>query len=239
MSPLLIELGGRGWKLGRAARKCRPAALLAGPAGLLVVLAVLMMPPFPRAWSDADEAQGYRLAGTLAVGKDFIAFLQIPDEGQVLVRTGSVVNGVKVLQVTFREIRLALKSGVVELTLDGTVRKAVSSGTAAVIESSDDARSRVYNRTVSEDQLSRELASQRQGARSPSNADFYAAQRISAVLDLPAGSRVVKVQGRPVASATVAINELQQVLAETGVVVTLDLETPSGHGRVYLMPAKQ
>lgn len=202
-------------------------------------MALLIVVPVPQAWSDTDEAQGYRLAGTLAVGNDFIAFLQVPDAGQVLVRTGSVVNGARVLQVGSRDIRLALKSGVVELTLDGTVRKTVTSGTAAVIDGSNDDRSRVYNRTVSEDQLSRELAAKTQGTRSPATADLYAAQRISAVLDLPAGSRVLKVQGRPVSSATVAINELQQALAETGVVVTLDLETPSGHGRVYLMPARQ
>ena len=69
-------------------------------------------------------ASGYRLAGTLAVGKDFIAFLEVPQGGQVLVRAGSVVGNAKVLAVTASSLKIALRSGVVELSLDGTAHPA-------------------------------------------------------------------------------------------------------------------
>jgi len=185
-----------------------------------------------------DPAQGYRLAGTLAVGQNFIAFLEVPDGGQVLVRTGSEVAGARVLEVTATGLRLGLASGVVELSLEGTGKPPVVPSSAAVTAAKNDDKNRVYTREVSDDQLSRELAAPAgKSSTTPTAArsKLVAAQRIAAVLDLPANSKVLLVQGRPVSSADAAIQELQSSFGSDAGVVTLDLQTPTGPGRVYLM----
>ncbi len=188
-----------------------------------------------------DPAQGYRLAGTLAVGQSYIAFLEMPDGGQVLVRTGSEVEGARVLEVTATGLRLGLASGVVELSLEGTGKPQVVASSAAVTAAKDDDRNRVYTREVSDDHLSRELAAP--GGTSSTRptaarSSLVAAQRIAAVLELPANSKVLRVQGRPVSSADAAIQELESTFGSDAGVVTLDLQTPNGPGRVYLMREK-
>jgi hypothetical protein len=62
--------------------------------------------------------------------------------------------------------------------------------------------------------------------------------RIVAVLDLPSGSRVLRVHGEQVSSADEALRRLQEAFAnEGGGGAAIDLQTASGPGRVYLMPA--
>ena len=184
-----------------------------------------------------DPAQGYRLAGTLAVGQSYIAFLELPDGGQVLVRTGSEVAGARVLEVTATGLRLGLASGVFELSLEGNGKPQVVASSAAVTAAKDDDRNRVYTRNVSEEHLARELtAKPGPGVAKPSgNPQLVAAQRIAAVLDLPKNSTVVRVEGQAVSSADQAIRELQSAFASSAGVVTLDVKTPTGPGRVYLM----
>jgi hypothetical protein len=188
-----------------------------------------------------EPAQGYRLAGTLAVGQNFIAFLEVPDGGQVLVRTGSVVAGARVLEVTATGLRLGLASGFVELSLEGTGKPQAVVSSAAVTAAKDDDKNRVYTREVSDEQLSRELAKPASTSPAKPTAEgtgLVAAQRIAAVLDLPANSKVLRVRGRPVSSADAAIEELQSAFGSNAGVVTLDLQTPNGPGRVYLMRQK-
>ena len=189
----------------------------------------------------ADPAQGYRLAGILAVGQSYIAFLEVPDGGQVLVRTGSEVAGVKVVEVTATGLRLGLASGVVELSLEGTGKPQVVASSAAVTAAKDDEKNRVYTREVSDEHVSRDLAAPAgTSSTGPTAArsSLVAAQRIALVLDLPANSKVLRVRGRPVSSADAAIQELQSAFGSDAGVVTLDLQTPNGPGRVYLMREK-
>jgi predicted lipid-binding transport protein (Tim44 family) len=95
---------------------------------------------------------------------------------------------------------------------------------------------------VSDEHLSRELAAPvagtSPGRATAAHANLVAAQRIAAVLDLPANSKVLRVRGRPVSSADAAIEELQSAFGSEAGVVTLDLQTPNGPGRVYLMREK-
>lgn len=182
-----------------------------------------------------DEAKGYRLAGTMAVGQDFIAFLAVPQGGQVLVRAGSVVNGVQVVSVTAHEARLTFPSGTIELLLDGTNRPAGPVKSSAVLSSTDDARNRVYDRQVSGDQVSRELAKAASGTQGDTEGrSMIAAQRIAAVLELPPGSSVLRVGPQPVTSATAAIDQIGKAFESKAPVVILDIKTPKGPGRVYL-----
>jgi hypothetical protein len=225
---------------GLVARLSHRAFFVAGVKVVLAVLAACFVLGAPSTAASQDMAAGYRLAGTLAVGKDFVAFLEVPQGGQVLVRAGSVVGNAKVLAVTASSLKIALRSGVVELSLDGTAHPASATPSAAVVAKSDDARNRVYNRQIADEQVSRELASalaEPQSGGSKSN-NLVAAQRIAAVLDLPAGSKVLRVQGRDVSSADAVIKQLEASFATIVPVVTLDLQTPNGPGRVYLMREK-
>jgi hypothetical protein len=228
-----------GRKLGRVVfMGLPPFSLLARTLVAALVVAASLTPELPLANAAAPADGGYRLAGTVAVGSDYLAFLQVPDGGQVLVRKGSVVNGVKVVSVTSDAIRIALPSGVMELSLEGSGKPQGATPSAAIIEASNDDKNRVYNREVSADQLSRELAVPAGGAaaKSSSASGLVAAQRIAAVLDLPAGSKVLRVHEEPVSSAEGAISQLQKAFAsQSGGVVTLDVQTPTGPGRVYLM----
>jgi hypothetical protein len=204
----------------------------------------LSLAPVP-ALSDV-LGQGYRLAGTLAVGADYVAFLEVPGGGQVLVRKGSIVNGAKVVAVTGSSVRLALPTGLVEYSLEGSGKAQPAAGSDAIISGSTDQKNRVYNREVSIDQMSRELAkpaparAAAAGSKSASDAagtasPDSAAQRITAVLDLPPGSKIMKIANVPVSSADQAIKAVESAFKspeQLGVVI--DVETPTGPGRVYL-----
>jgi hypothetical protein len=224
-------------KLGRATLTGRPPfSFFACAVAIAVVFCGSLL--HSAACVAATAADGYRLAGTLAVGQDYVAFLEVPEGGQVLVRAGSIVNGAKVLSVSADAVRLSMGSGVFELSLAGSGKpRAVAS--AAIVSASDDDKNRVYNREVSGDQLSRELAAPAQAsAGSTPGKAVVDGQRIAAVLDLPAGSRVLRVQAQPVSSAAGAISQLQSAFAAQDGIVILDIQTPTGPGRVYLKREK-
>ena len=64
------------------------------------------------------------------------------------------------------------------------------------------------------------------------------AQRFSALVNLPAGSRVLSVNEQPVVSAAAAIATVNDTLAE-GMPVRLNISNPAGSDqRVYLLPAR-
>ena len=62
-------------------------------------------------------------------------------------------------------------------------------------------------------------------------------QRFAPLLDLPADARVVAVNETQVTSASAAISTVEDTLAK-GMPARLNLETPEGMKRVYLMPAR-
>lgn len=207
-------------------------------ATLVLVVCTLGAVPVPAAPAAPAD---YRLAGTMAVGKDYVAFLELPSGGQVLVRKGSVVGNAKVADVTEKSVRLVLPDRALVLSLEGSGAAAPDVRSAAVQEAVDDDRNRIYTRTVSPEQVSRELSkSASKSGTTPSNADarMIAAQRIAPVLDLPPGSRLLMVRGEPVTNADAAIKQIEKQLAANDGVVYLDIQVSGKHGRVYLMPAQ-
>ncbi len=95
----------------------------------------------------------------------------------------------------------------------------------------------MYTREVSSEKMSRELkaAAGASAGKPAKTSELVAAQRVAAVLDLPSGSQIQLVQGQPVTTADAAIKRLQSVFASDAGIVTLDVNTPNGPGRVYLM----
>lgn len=230
---IVTSIPGRGTPFGPPPFFIRHLGLLS--IRVLAVVALLIAAPLAIAAPQAS--QGYRLAGTVAVGSDYIAFLEVPGGGQVLVRDGSVLKGVKVLAVSSDSVKIALSTGVVELSLEGTVKPAPVIDSAAVKRVSDNNRGHVYVREVVPEQLWRAVGPPTRNSKVGSDADI---QRIAGVLQLPPGSRILRVHGETVSSADQVMRRLQEAFAnEGGGGAAIELQTPSGRGRVYLMPGAQ
>lgn len=60
---------------------------------LRALVLALTLAALPSAALLAGTADGYRLAGIIAVGDDYPGLLELPDGEQVLVRRGSTVEG--------------------------------------------------------------------------------------------------------------------------------------------------
>jgi hypothetical protein len=184
-----------------------------------------------------DAAQGYRLAGTVAVGNDFLAFLEVPGGGQVLVRNGDTVGKARVAAIRDRAIDLVVPGGRIELALEGSGKPtAAVPGRDVVTRQSSEGH--ILQREVDVDALGQSM----KGASpspSPSRGDVGAAlaRRFAPILNLPAQARVVSVNGHEVASADAAVREVERTL-EGGGIIYMNLDTPNGFQRVYLTPRR-
>lgn len=216
---------------GRAAPKRRPAVFCAGRLARQLLFCLILAWPGPASLASSAAAQGYRLAGTMSVATDFLAFLETPGNVQVLVRRGDVVGKALVRDIRDREIDLAVAGGVLTLSLDGSDRPIVGNSSHEVVvnQSSED---NFLRREVAVEPFGKAVAN---AGRTASGAPTALGQRIAPVLDLPLRSRVLAVDGHAVTSSDAAVREISAALA-AGVTVTLNLETPVGFRRVYLAP---
>ncbi|MCM2312274.1 MAG: hypothetical protein NDI84_12815 [Steroidobacteraceae bacterium] len=186
-----------------------------------------------QATAATDAAQGYRLAGTVAVGSDFLAFLEVPGGGQVLVRNGDTVGKARVAAIRDRAIDLVVPGGRIELALEGTGKPAAAVPGHDVVtrQSSVD---HVLQREVDVDALGQSMRGATPARGDPGTA---LAGRFTPILNLPAQARVVSVNGRDVASADAAVREVERTL-EGGGIIYMNLDTPNGFQRVYLTPRR-
>lgn len=228
-----------GTSAARVARKGHPPFLAAALASAVLALAILALE------SAAAAGNGYRLAGTLAVGREYLAFIEYPEGGQVLVREGTALEGgVHVTHVDAERVTLAFPGATLDLWLDDSGRPASTPASAGVVQQSSD-QGHVHMRHVDSADLRASLATPRPGGPStlPSgrrlDAGTELAQRFAPILDLPAGARVVAVNERPVRTADGAIALINTELARN-TAVRLNLASPAGAppGRVYLLPAR-
>lgn len=228
-----------GTPVARVARKGHPPFLAAALASAILALASLATA------SGAATGNGYRLAGTLAVGHEFLAFIEHPEGGQVLVREGAVLrSGVRVTHVDAERVTLSFPGATLDLWLDDSGRPASTPASAGVVQQSSD-QGHVHVRHVDPAGLRASLATPRPGGPTtlPSDGRLDAgtelARRFAPVLDLPAGARVVAVNERPVRTADGAIALINTELARN-TAVRLNLASPAGAppGRVYLLPAR-
>jgi hypothetical protein len=192
----------------------------------------------------ADANRSYRLAGVMVAGDGYLGFLELPQGEQVLVRLGSAVDGGTVVAFDAKSLRIRFPDGVVELSLEGSGKPQVVAAAPQVVLSGDE-QGRTIRRTVDVAGLQEGLqggagapnATKSRAGGPPPDPQRTVTQRFSPLLDLPADARVVAVNETPVTSASTAISTVESTLAR-GMPARLNLETPEGIKRVYLMPAR-
>lgn len=231
----MLNAGGQQWppvflsrqsnRLGVAALTC--SLLLTAAAGSMASAAPV-----------AASAGGYRLAGVIDAGGDNrTGFLELPRGGQVLIRLGTVIEGGgRVTEFSKRAVRIAFPDGrVVEFDLSGTGQPAAAqSGSHPVdiepIVTFMDDKGGGLVRHVELTRFGKALS--QQGATSD---DFT--KRLQGMLKLPIDARIVALNDAPIGATPAAIKKIQTLLAGNGI-ATLNLESPSGMQRVYVMRGK-
>jgi hypothetical protein len=206
---------------------------------LLAALSVVVWSIPTTSYAAAQSGQGYRLAGTVAVGGGYLAFLEVPGGTQVLVRKGDVAGAAQVLDVRDRAIDLKLPGGRIELTLEATDKPAQSGARSDNVVTSQSDEGHVVRREVAVEPMKRELSEggpDKAGRAPGTTASAAVTQRFAPVINLPPNSSIVAINGHAVTSEDGAVREVTKALA-MGAAVTMNLKTPAGLERVYLLPA--
>lgn len=208
---------------------------------LVLALTLAALPP---AALLAGAAGGYRLAGIIAVGDDYLAVLELPGGEQVLVRRGSVIEGGgRIVLLDTERLRLALPDHTLDLALDGSLNgPVIPAGLGVVQEQLDDGN--VLIRRVDPEAFGQSVARSTPAVQaSPSTKSkasdptAEAGRGLAAILNLPPDSRLIAVNERPVRSAGQAIALIEQSLAD-GVSPRLNITGAGGESRVYLSPTE-
>lgn len=206
-------------------------------------LACLLLLAFGSSAVAADPQRGYRLAGVLSAGDSYVGFLELPQGEQVLVRLGSVVDGGTVVAFDAKSLRIRFPDRDVELSLEGSGHPVVATAAPPVVLGGDE-QGHVIRRDVDAAGLHAGLqqstgkagAPKTRSGGPPADPQRVVTQRIAPLLDLPADARVVAVNETRITSASAAIGVVESSLAK-GMPARLNLQTPDGMKRVYLMPA--
>jgi hypothetical protein len=186
----------------------------------------------------AAAAGGYRLAGVVDSGPNKrMGFLELPQGGQVLIRLGTVIaGGGRVVEFSSRAVRIAFPDGrTVNIDFVAANNAAARQGAQSVSEpieidpvvTKSDDRGQSLTRQVALANFNKRVGAPNQGP-----ADLT--QRLHSLLKLPADARIVAVNDAPIGSTAAAIKKIQAQLGNN-TPATLNLETPSGWQRVYLM----
>jgi len=212
---------------------------------VVATLCLLLLGPMLGAQGAPAQQGSYRLAGVMLAGDSYLGFLELPQGDQVLVRLGSVVNGGKVVQFDARALRIRFPDRTVELLLEGSGKPPPPAAVPVDVVVSGEQQGHVIRREVDVgnlhsalDDANRLASSSAAGTNRPAlSAQQVVTQRFQPLLDLPPDARVVAVNETRVISAGAAIRTVEETLAK-GMPARLNLETPQGTKRVYLMPAR-
>jgi hypothetical protein len=192
----------------------------------------------------AAASGNFRLAGTVAVGPDYLGVLELPSGEQVLVRKGSTVSGGRVVALDATHLRLELPDRAVNLVLDGSGAAPTLPPSLGVVQESHDEGSVMIRRVDPEaftDSVAGEKhASATSGSSAPAKRRDPAAeagQRLAPILNLPPDSRITAVNEQPVRSADQAIKLIEQSL-QAGVSPRLNIDSAGGESRLYMSPQR-
>jgi membrane-associated protease RseP (regulator of RpoE activity) len=180
----------------------------------------------------------------MVAGDSYIGFLELPGGQQTLVRLGSVVDGGTVVAFERNNLRIRFTDSVLELALEDSGKPPPATPAADVVLAGEET-GHLIHRSVDAARLQAELGKAQHSAQpappprggSGSSAQQTLTQLFAPLLDLPPGARVVQVNEAPVRSADEAIRTVETTLA-AGRPARLNLETPSGMKRVYLVPTR-
>ncbi len=189
----------------------------------------------------ADQSsQGFRLAGTVAVGSGYLAFLEVPGGTRYWFA-----------KATLLARRRSSKSAIVRLTCGsraaasssrskGAGKPAPSGGRSDDVVKSQSDEGHVVRREVGgrTDAAGIERGRSGQGGTCARHVArrLLVTQRFAPVINLPPNSSIVAINGHAVSSEEGAVREVTKALAAGGA-VTMNLKTPAGMERVYLLPA--
>ncbi len=195
----------------------------------------------------AATGNGYRLAGVLAVGPDYMAILELPGGDQQLVRQGSTLDdGGRIVLVDASRLRIQRAGRTIELNLDGTDAPAQVPVALGVVQEQTD-NDRIQVRSLDTEAFSAALAqpskpTAKSAALPSSKARRDPAaevgRRLAPIINLPGDSRVVMVNEQPVRSADQAIRLIEQSF-QNNETPRLNVTSAAGdESRVYLTAAQ-
>jgi hypothetical protein len=217
--------------------------MLNRPRHLLACAISILLLPFVAL---GTESGGYRLAGIVAAGSDYLAILELPDGRQQLVRTGTAVDGGgRVAKIDAHSLRLQISGRTLNLALDGSGEAPVVPAGLGVVQEQSEFDNEMIRRVDADafsDAVGRanNAAAPAAGAPTPgkrSDAAAEAGRRLAPVLNLPPDSRVTAVNELPVHSAEQAIRLIEDSL-QAGVSPRLNIEHAGGASRVYMSPER-
>lgn len=195
----------------------------------------------------AATGNGYRLAGVLAVGPDYLAILELPGGDQQLVRQGVTLDdGGRIVLVDASRLRIERAGRTIELNLDGTDAPAQVPVALGVVQEQTD-NDRTLVRSLDTEAFSAALARPSKPtakSASPSSSKVRndpaaeVGRRLAPILNLPVDSRVVMVNDQPVRSADQAIRLIEQSFQNNETPRLNIMSADGGESRVYLTAAQ-
>jgi hypothetical protein len=209
-----------------------------------LLLSALLLPSL----AFAAGGDGYRLAGVLAVGPEYLAIVELPSGQQQLARKGTTLaDGASVVLVDARRLRISHGGRTIELQLDPSGRAAEVPVALGVVQEQIDHDGALVRRV---DPAAFSASAAQSGRASPAATAAPASgsgrrdpaaetgRRLAPILNLPSDSRVVAVNEQPVRSAEQAIRLIEQSLAEN-TAPRLNITSAAGdESRVYLSVAE-
>lgn len=209
----------------------------------LALVAIALLPLA----AQAVDPSGYRLAGIVAAGSDYLAILELPGGRQQVVRIGSSIDGGgRVVALDARNLRLQLPGRALDLALDGSGAAPVVPPGLGVVQAQSDVGNVMVRRVDTEafgDSVAHSEAAPTlpaSGTARPPRKDpaTEVGRRLAPVLNLPPDSRITAVNEQPVRSAEQAIRLLEDSL-QAGISPRLDVQFAGGPARVYLSPERE
>ena len=187
----------------------------------------------------AATDKGYRLAGIVVVGTDYLGLLELPDGGQILVRQGSAIEGGGRIEVLDdRGLTIAFPDRTIQLDLEGSGRPSVAAAARETPRDLSDQEPLVMREVSPADLARLPRTSNRSGKGD--DAGVAVAQRFASLAKLPNSARVLTVNEQPVTSADAAIRWVEKALAEGRAVgIKVTAAGDAAEQRVYLMPVDQ
>ena len=210
---------------------------------LLACLALVLLGTMPEASGAPSAQRGYRLAGVMVAGDGYLGFLELPQGDQCWCDSAaSSMAARSCSSMRFTTHPVSRRHDRTHARGQWQTPAAAAAPREVVVAS--ESQGHVLRREVDVGELHSALGEANRVASSPAagtsrpalSAQQVVTQRFQPLLDLPPDARVVAVNETKVISASAAISAVEETLAK-GMPARLNLQTPQGMKRVYLMPA--